>query len=226
MAQDYIGQPVVEVVVEEEGSASRIRWSSICCRHASASRSRWPTSGPPTITSITCGASMTSRPNAEPAAGGVRVRYTLVPSHPIDRIEFSGDVALSQSDLRRVVTDRFGRSPNPSRAAEAATTLQNEYRRRGYPAASVAARVEATHNPHRATLTFDVNAGRRARIADLQFRRLDPDEANAVFPLPEIRVGEPVRPGQSSGGAGPLGRTDALAGLLPGAREQRAEHSG
>ena len=190
-AQDLIGQPVVEVVVEEEGQrvADPVVLTLLQTRV-----------GQP-LSMVDVRATYDHLYNlrrfddiqtgAEPVAGGVRVRYTLVPSHPIDRIEFRGDVALSETDLRRVVTDRYSRSPNPARAVAAAATLQNEYLRRGYPAATVAARVEATHNPHRATLAFDVNAGRRARIADLQFRRLDPDEANAVFPLPDIRVGEP-----------------------------------
>ena len=51
--------------------------------------------------------------------------------------------------------------------------------------------LQPTHNPHRSTLFFDVDAGRRARIADIQFRRLDADEAKATFALPEIRIGQP-----------------------------------
>jgi outer membrane protein insertion porin family len=191
MAQDLIGQPVVELVVEEEGQ----RVDDPVVLNLLQTRVGQPLSMVDVRTTYDHLYNLRRfddiQTSAEPVAGGVRVRYTLVLSHPIDRIEFRGDVALSESDLQRVVTDRYGRSPSAARAAEAAVTLQNEYRRRGYPAASVAARVEATHNPHRATLAFDINAGRRARIADLQFRRLDPDEAKAVFSLPDIRVGEP-----------------------------------
>ena len=194
MAQDNIGQPVVEVVVEEEGQ----RVADPVVLNLLQTRVGQPLSM--TDVRATYDHLYNLRrfddiqTSAEPVAGGVRVRYTLVPSHPIDRIEFRGDVALSESDLRRVMTDRVGRSPNPARAAEAATTLQNEYRRRGYPSASVAPRVEATHNPHRATLTFDVNAGRRARIADVQFLRIDPDETDASLAMPVIRTGEPYDP--------------------------------
>ena len=196
MGQDSIGQPVVELVVEEEGQ----RVADPVVLNLLQTRVGQPLSMVDVRTTYDHLYNLRRfddiQTSAEPAAGGVRVRYTLVPSHPVDRIEFNGDVGLSETELRRVVTDRYGRSPNPTRAREAAAMLQNEYRRSGYPAASVAARVDATHNPHRATLTFDVNAGRRARIADLQFRRLDPDEAKAVFPLPDIRVGEPYDEGK------------------------------
>ena len=131
-----------------------------------------------------------------PVAGGVRLRYVLLPSHPIDRIDFRGNVAVSRAELGRVVTDRYGRSPNSARAADAAATLLLEYRRRGYPAARVTPLVEQTHNPHRATLVFDVDAGRHARIADVQFRGGEADDANGPLVPPEIRKGEPYDPGK------------------------------
>jgi outer membrane protein insertion porin family len=190
-AQDLVGQPVVENVVEQEGQ--RIIDPGVL--DLVQTRVGQPLSM--TAVRATSDHLFNLRrfddiqPIAEPVAGGVRVRYVLMPSHPVDRIEFNGNAAVSEGDLRRVVTDRFGSSPNPARADEAAAVLQNAYRPRGYPAAKVAARVVPTHNPHRSTLFFDVDAGRRARIADIQFRRLDADEAKATFALPEIRIGQP-----------------------------------
>jgi outer membrane protein insertion porin family len=194
MAQESIGQPIVDVVVEQEGQ----RVADPVVLNLLETRVGQPLSMVDVRTTYDHLYNLRRfddiQTSAEPVAGGVRVRYTLVPSHPIDRIDFRGDVALSESDLRRVVTDRYGRSPNPARASAAAVTLQSEFRRRGYPAASVAARLEATHNPHRATLVFDVNAGRRARIAEVQFVRIDPDETNAPLAMPVIRSGEAYDP--------------------------------
>ena len=190
-AQDSLGQTVVDVVVEQEGQ----RVADPVVLNLLQTRVGQPLSMVDVRTTYDHLYNLRRfddiQTTTEPVAGGVRLRYVLLPSHPIDRIEFRGTIELSQTDLRRVVTDRYGRSPNPTRAAEAAVTLQNEYRRRGYPAASVAARVEPTHNPHRATLVFDINAGRRARIADVQFLRVDADDAGGAFPLPDIRVGQP-----------------------------------
>jgi outer membrane protein assembly complex protein YaeT len=194
MAQDLIGQPVVDVIVEQEGQ----RVIDPLILGLVQTRVGQPLSMTDVRETFDHLFALRRfddiRPTAEAVAGGVRLRYVLMPSHPIDRLEFRGTVSVSEADLRRVVTDRFGRSPNPARAAEAALLLQTEYRRRGYPAASVAARIEPTHNPDRATLVFDVNSGRRARIADVQFRYLDPDEAGGTFALPDIRVGEAYDP--------------------------------
>ena len=190
-AQDLVGQSVVEIVVEQEGQ----RVSDPGVLDLIQTRVGQPLS----MTAVRSTAEHLFnlrrfddiQPIAEAAPGGVRVRYVLTPSHPVDRIEFSGNVAVSEGELRRVVTDRFGNSPNPTRVDEAATVVRNAYRPRGYPGANVTARVVSTHNPHRSTLIFDVDAGRRARIADIQFRRLDLDEANATFALPELRQGQP-----------------------------------
>ena len=186
-AQETIGQPVAEVVVEVEGQ----RVADPLVLSLLQTRVGQPLSMVDVRATYDHLYSLRRfddiQTSAEPVAGGVRVRYVLLPSHPIDRIEFRGNVALSEGDLRRRVTDRFGRSPSAARAADAAVMLQNEYRRRGYPAARVAAVVERTHEPHRATLAFDVDAGRQARIADVQFRH----ETDEPFPNPEIRVGDP-----------------------------------
>ena len=190
-AQDLIGQPVVEVVVEEEGQ--RVIDASIL--NLIQTRVGRPLSMADVRQTFDHLDNLRRfediRPTAEAMAGGVRVRYVLVPLHPIDKIEFTGNVALSESELRRVVTDRFGRSPNPARLAEAPAVLQAEYRRRGYPAARILFQVVPTHDPDRATLIFDVDAGRRARIMDIQFRQVGANEATVRFPLPDLRVGEP-----------------------------------
>jgi outer membrane protein assembly factor BamA len=190
-AQDLVGQPIVDVVVQEEGQ----RVTDPVILELIQTRAGRPLSMTDVRETFDHLFNLQRfddiQPNAEPVPGGVRVRFELMPAHPVERIEFRGNVAVSESELRRIVTDRFGRAPSPARAEEAAAALQDAYRPRGYPAASVKASVRPTHNPHRSTLIFDVEAGRRARIADIQFRRLDVDEANATFALPPIRVGQP-----------------------------------
>jgi outer membrane protein insertion porin family len=192
LAQDLIGQPVADIVVEQEGQ----RVTDPLVLGLVQTRPGQPLSMVDVRSTYDHLYSLRRfddiQTSAEPVAGGVRLRYVLLPSHPIDRIEFRGNVVLSVSDLQRRVTDRFGRSPSAARAADAAVMLRNEYRRRGYPAARIAARVEATHDPHRATLVFDVDAGRQARIAEVQFRRAEDVDAGAgALPLPEIRTGAP-----------------------------------
>ena len=189
-AQDLVGRPLVEIVVEQEGQPV----TDATILDLIQTRVGPPLSMAdvrPTVDHLLSLRRYDDvRPIAEPAPGGVRLRYVLVPSHPIDTIRFTGNVSLSESDLRRLVTDRYGRLPNPNRVPDMVTALQAEYRRRGYPGARISEQVTTTHDPHRSILTFSIDAGRRARIADVTFRHIDASEADVRFPLPEVRTGE------------------------------------
>ncbi|MGH9254179.1 MAG: POTRA domain-containing protein [Vicinamibacterales bacterium] len=127
----------------------------------------------------------------EPAGAGIRLRYVLVPLHPVDRMEFRGTLGLPEGEVRRVVTERFGAAPSAGRAQEVADALQLLYRERGYTAARVTPGIEETHAPDRATMAFDIQSGPRATIG-----RLDIDEIDAADRrLPpgdiEVRAGDP-----------------------------------
>jgi outer membrane protein insertion porin family len=124
-------------------------------------------------------------------ANGVRVRYLLVPLHPVDRIAFRGSLGLSEGVLRRIVEDRFGRAPAASRQAEVADTLKTNYRQRGFPSASVSPRIEESHDPDRATLILDIDAGARAVIGGVQVIQVDQDEQGPVPFVPDVREGAP-----------------------------------
>jgi outer membrane protein insertion porin family len=127
---------------------------------------------------------------SEPAGNGVRVKYVLLPRHPIDRIEFVGRIELSADDLRRLVTERFGSSPSTNRLNEVTELLRAEYRRRGYPAAKLTPRLDTTHDPDRSTLVIDVDPGPRARILDVRITQVDATERSTITELPDIRQGE------------------------------------
>jgi outer membrane protein insertion porin family len=101
----------------------------------------------------------------ETAPGGVRLRFDLVPLHPVDRVEFQGVLALDADDLRALVTERFGGAPPAARAAEVTEALRVHYRDRGYVRATLSSRLDITHAPDRASLVIEVLAGPRARIA-------------------------------------------------------------
>ena len=127
---------------------------------------------------------------SEPVSGGVRVKYVLIPRHPIDRVQFTGTVALSEDDLRRVVTERFGTAPSATRKDEVAEAVRLEFRRRGYPSARVTARVDVFHQPDRATLVLDVVPGPRARILDVRTTQVDATERSTITETPAIKAGQ------------------------------------
>jgi outer membrane protein assembly complex protein YaeT len=127
----------------------------------------------------------------EEAGSGVRVRYVLTPLHPVDLIQFDGMLGLPESSLLRVVEDRFGTSPRAARAPEIVDTLRAEYRRRGFANARIESRLIETHGPDRATLVFDIDAGRRLSIADVRFTQVDADIQSTLAERPDVRQGQP-----------------------------------
>src|SRR5262245_55991706 len=127
---------------------------------------------------------------SEPAGGGVRVKYVLLPRHPIDRIRFVGRVELSEDALRQIVGDRFGDSPSATRIPEISEALRLEYRRRGFPGAKLTPRVEIFHDPDRSTLVIDVDPGPRARILEVRRTQVDATDRSTITDLPDIKQGD------------------------------------
>ena len=124
--------------------------------------------------------------------GGVRVRYVLYPSHPVDKVEFRGMVALPEDDLRRELRDRLGVAVPPARRRDdAAKVLRDIYRARGYPQASVTPSLEETHSPDRSTLVFAIQSGTRVAIARVAVNQSDQTASNVVVGVPDVRVGQP-----------------------------------
>lgn len=128
---------------------------------------------------------------ATEAPGGVALRFTAVPVHNIERIEFRGNVALDTGQLRRAISDRFGPAPPASRASAAAELLQGFYFDRGYPAAAIRPVIEQQRA--RTVLTFEIESGPRTFVRNVNIDG-DPGEPRAAF-LARIgaSVGEPYQ---------------------------------
>lgn len=117
---------------------------------------------------------------------GVRLTYLLVPVHSVERIDFSGNLGLKESDLRRAVVDRFSATPSAARAANVAEMLQNFYFDRGYLAAAIRPVVEVRHDPDATILTFEIESGPRASVRAVTVNG-DPLEPREAF-LERIRA--------------------------------------
>ena len=124
------------------------------------------------------------------AAGGVRLRYVLMPVHEVDRIDFRGVLGVSEDVLRRAVATRFGAAPVASRAEDVARSLQSVYRERGYTQPVITPRIEVTHRPDRATMVLEINAGPRAAIRQIDIDADDPAD-RSPFANTGITVGAP-----------------------------------
>jgi outer membrane protein insertion porin family len=125
--------------------------------------------------------------------GGVLLSFNLIPVHGVQRVQFAGNLELSQRLLRRTVTDRYGASPAVGRAEDAARTLEQLYSDHGYLRAKVEPVPEVFHNPDRTQLTFRIQAGPLARIGKVAIEG-DPREArDQLLRRLEAAEGQPYR---------------------------------
>ena len=101
------------------------------------------------------------------ANGAIELRYSLVAIRAVDKMEFRGNLGLSEGLLRDTVAERFGRAPQPGRAQEVMRELERLYQDRGYFRASIRPGSAELHNPERTILTFDIEAGSQARVGQI-----------------------------------------------------------
>jgi len=125
------------------------------------------------------------------SSGAVRLRYVLVPTHPVDRVRFEGVTGVSEADLRRVVLDQGGAVPRATQADTARQALLRTLRDRGYPQAAVEVVVEEFHHPDRATMVFTVRSGPHAVIEDLRITLADGGPNTTLVEQPDLMRGAP-----------------------------------
>jgi outer membrane protein assembly complex protein YaeT len=186
-----IGQPIVQVVLEQEGQRvtdpEMLALVETTVGEPLAMRDVRET----TTRFMSLSRFEDVRSYADGADGGIRVRYDLVPLHPVDRVAFSGRLGMGGDRLRRVVQERHGAAPPASRAADVVATLREEYRRRGYSEPRIAPRIVEAHDPDRATMLFDIDAGPRAVVGEVMLLYADEREADTAIGVPVIPDGRP-----------------------------------
>jgi outer membrane protein insertion porin family len=128
----------------------------------------------------------------ETAGVGVRLRYLLFPLHPVDRVDFRGDLGISEGEIRQMVSDRFGVAPAADQAGVVAEAIAAFYQDRGYTSARVTSQIDATHDPDRATMTFNIQAGRQVRIGRVEIEQVDGGTPLLAPDALALRAGDPV----------------------------------
>lgn len=127
------------------------------------------------------------RARAAAAGDGVVLTFELVPQRPIGTVAFTGASAgIDLGRLRRIVTDQFGPSPRPGRAADIARVVEDHLKQRGYLHPAVTFRIETGRTRTRSALIFDLAPGPRARIGRIDVRG-DPGVPLSNF-LRDLRV--------------------------------------
>jgi outer membrane protein insertion porin family len=127
----------------------------------------------------------------EPRGTDLGLRYVLFPVHAVDRVELRGQLGLSEGEVRRVVMERFGTEPPAGRADEVVQTLQTHYQDKGFAQARITVGVEETHNPDRASMVVEVQAGPRALIKRIDFDSLDEGPTTETLKDIDIKEGQP-----------------------------------
>ncbi len=123
-------------------------------------------------------------------AGGVQLRYDLVPLHNVAAVEYHGTVGIGAGIVRKRVSDRFGPLPPAGRAPDVARTLEQQiYPDYGYLRAKVLWRTIVEHDPDGTRLLFDIDAGPRARIGSVNI------SGDPLAPVPAFQVSMGAVPG-------------------------------
>lgn len=125
--------------------------------------------------------------------GGVEVIFDLTPRHPVDRLEFAGDLGVPRDELDQLVRDEFGGLPTGVSLGEVEDAVRRVLGGAGYRSAAVRASTVPTHDPDRATLLVDVTAGPATRIARSEVRGSSPLAAASILERLGAEVGHPFR---------------------------------
>ena len=163
---DFLGKPVVSVRVESEGrllSDDRIR-SLVATPMGAPLAMRAVRDSVTRLFSLSIYDDV--RVSAMASGAGVALVYELVPQHPVDTIDFSGDdqPGIDAGRLRAVLLDRFGRTPQAGRVDAMARAIEETLRDNGYLRARVTPGVHVRHDDERTTLAFRIEPGVRARL--------------------------------------------------------------
>jgi len=141
------------------------------------------------------------RVEAEDAPNGaVAILIALEPVHVVTKVEFRGQLGMTEGALRDRMADRFGATPPVVQAPDVAANLQQYYRDEGYLTAVVRPGAPAiAHDPERATLVFDITAGPRVRIARAIITGTPLEAAARVEERLRIQPGAAYAPGHLRG---------------------------
>ena len=124
---------------------------------------------------------------------GVRLRYLLLPRHPVVGFVVRGESGLPEPVLRQAIVERFGPAPDAGRAGEVLDYLRVFYREAGYARASLTSEVEVRHDPDRSTLVVLVAGATPAPVRAVRVEgALSEAEREALLDRLGVRQGRPL----------------------------------
>ena len=133
------------------------------------------------------------RVDGSPAAGGVKLVYTLVPITVVDKVVIKGNHALPASKIMDAIPGVEGKELREDKFHQYRTAITALYQSEGYYDATTDFRLEKLPEPHRVALRIDIHEPRPTVIAALVF------SGNTVFTewqldrMMESETGKPLR---------------------------------
>ena len=124
---------------------------------------------------------------------GLEVTFRLIPRHPVDDIEILGDSGLSPAELERLVREQYGGLPTNVRMRDLEDTVEQLLQGEGFRTPAAVARIVETHNPDRATLVFQVDAGPRTIIRSVNIEGRSPYSRETIAQRTGAQNGAPFR---------------------------------
>ncbi|MGE5837123.1 MAG: POTRA domain-containing protein [Acidobacteriota bacterium] len=130
---------------------------------------------------------------ANPAPDGVEITFRLIPVHPIEAVQFTGETGLPPAEMERLLRQRYGGLPVRERSSDIEAVVRDILADEGFLSAAVTAETVPSHQPERATLLILVQAGQRAVIRNVNVSGTSPFQASDLTRRVGVGPGLPYR---------------------------------
>ena len=124
---------------------------------------------------------------------GVALLFSLIPLHPIDKLDFDGNTGLDGRSLERAVLESAGGRLTAVSGEAAAAAVRRALADEGFVRPEVTWVLERTHQPHGSTLVLTIEAGARQRIGTIQVQGTSPMQRDEILKFLDISAGGPYR---------------------------------
>jgi outer membrane protein insertion porin family len=129
----------------------------------------------------------------QPEGDGVALAFSLIPLHPINKLEFKGRPGMDGRSLEGVVLDAAGGRRTSVSGDTAAAAVKRALADEGFVRPEVTTTLERTHQPHASTLVFNIDAGPRQSIGTITVVESSPLSSEEVVKELGISSGDPYR---------------------------------
>ena len=124
---------------------------------------------------------------------GLVLIFSLEPTHPIDRLEISGDSGVPAGELDRLLREQFNGLPTLTRLGAVEDAVRRFVRNEGYRAPQIQVEVVQFHDPDRATLAVRITAGPRTTVSAVDVRGRSPLLPDRLITRLQVTPGSPFR---------------------------------